>query len=540
MSRLVAVLVLTFTSFVCLIAQSNGYFVQFTDKVGSSYSVDRPEEFLSERAIARRVSQNIEIVENDLPVSDTYVNALKDLGVDVRYTTKWLNGAVVFSSDLELMDTLVNLDFISYVEMTTNSNHVSTLVKFKEGHGMLKSKSKEDYGYAWDQIQTVNGYHLHDRGYNGEGMQIAVLDAGFHSADNAPSLQHLWDNDQILGYKDFVNPNSDFFTTHSHGMKVLSIMGGKIEGSYLGTAPEASYWLLRTEDEAIETPVEPDYWVCAAEYADSVGADVINSSLGYYEFDAPFTSYTYEKLDGNSRASKAAEIAASKGMVVVVSAGNEGADRWYYIGVPADAKNILSVGAMQVDSTRAYFSSYGPSYDQRIKPEIAALGYPTAVQSLNGGIEFGAGTSYSTPVIAGLVACLWQALPHYTSHQLIDLIVSHASNFNNADNSLGHGVPNFNASLKTNINKVMEAGMEWNISPNPFSNYLLIQPLEFDYSLGNVTISLFDIAGNVVYKGKSEMGDMIKLEGFYDMDDGLYILVIESAAGKQHYKVMKN
>ena len=540
MNRVVAVLVLIFTSFVCLMAQSNGYFLQFADKEGSLYTVDRPEEFLSERAIDRRVSQNIDIVENDLPVSATYINALKELGVDVRYTTKWLNGAVVFSSDNELMDTLVNLNFVSYVEMTTNSNHVSTLVKFKEGHGILKNKSEEDYGYAWDQIQTVNGYHLHDRGFDGKGMQIAVLDAGFYSADNAPSLQHLWDKGQILGYKDFVNPNSDFFTTHSHGMKVLSIMGGEIAGSYLGTAPGASYWLLRTEDAATETPVEPDYWVCAAEYADSVGVDVINSSLGYYEFDSPFNSYTYEILDGTSRASRAAEIAASKGMVVVISAGNEGADEWHYIGVPADAKNILSVGAMQVDSTRAYFSSYGPSYDQRIKPEVSALGYFTAVQSLNGGIEFGAGTSYSAPVIAGLVACLWQALPNYTSHQLIDLIISHASNFNNADNSLGYGVPNFNESLKTNIDKVMDAGMEWNISPNPFSNYLLLQPLEFDYSLGNITISLFDVAGNAVFKGKSEMGEKIKLEGFYNMADGLYILVIESAAGKQHYKVMKN
>nr|WP_321412542.1 S8 family serine peptidase [uncultured Carboxylicivirga sp.] len=540
MIKLNTLLLLLFLSTYALLGQSNGYFVQFSDKNNSSFSLDKPTEFLTQRAIDRRLRQNIEITDEDLPVSEKYIDSLKSLGIDVRYTTKWLNGAVVFSSDSELMDTLSNYGFVSFVEMTTRSNYVSTVVKFNEGQGVFKSKLEEEYGYAWDQIRKVNGHYLHENGYKGEGIQIAVLDAGFNSADNMPSLQHLWDNGQIIGYKDFVNPHSDFFSTHYHGMKVLSIMGGEISGSYLGTAPKASYWLLRTEDVATETPVEPDYWVCAAEFADSVGADVINSSLGYYEFDSPFTSYTYQTLDGTSRASKAAEIAASKGMVVVVSAGNEGDDNWHYIGVPADAKNILSVAAMSPDSTRAYFSSYGPSYDQRVKPEVAAVGYYTAVQSLGGGIEFGAGTSYSSPVIAGLVASLWQALPNYSSLDIINLITSSSSNFTNPDDSFGYGIPDFNLALKTDIDSQLDEELEWNVSPNPFNNYLLIKPSITNNLINNVNISLYDIAGNIIFSGHSEVGEMIKLEGFYNTSKGIYILIIESDFGKKYYKVLKN
>ncbi|MCU4164708.1 S8 family serine peptidase [Carboxylicivirga caseinilyticus] len=540
MIKLNTLLLLLFLSTYALLGQSNGYFVQFSDKNNSTFRIDRPTEFLSQRAIDRRFRQNIEITEEDLPVSEKYTDSLRSLGIDVRYTTKWLNGAVVFSSDIELMDTLSNYCFVSYVEMTTRSNYVSTVVKFKEGQGVYKSKSEEEYGYAWDQIQTVNGHYLHENGYKGEGIQIAVLDAGFNAADNMPSLQHLWDNGQIIGYKDFVNPHSDFFSTHYHGMKVLSIMGGEISGTYLGTAPKASYWLLRTEDVATETPVEPDYWVCAAEFADSVGVDVINSSLGYYEFDSPFTSYTYQTLDGTSRASKAAEIAALKGMVVVVSAGNEGDDNWHYIGVPADAKNILSVAAMSPDSTRAYFSSYGPSYDQRVKPEVAAVGYYTAVQSLGGGIEFGAGTSYSSPVVAGLVASLWQALPNYTSLDIINLITSSSSNYNNPDDSFGYGIPDFNLALKTDVDSQLNEELEWIVSPNPFSNYLLIKPSFTSSIIHKVNISLYDIAGNIIFSGQSEVGEMIKLEGFYNTSKGIYILIIESDFGKKYYKVLKN
>nr|WP_319397262.1 S8 family serine peptidase [uncultured Carboxylicivirga sp.] len=540
MGRLFTIIFLLFF-FAGLYGQSKGYFVQFTDKNNSTYRIDRPEEFLSQRAIDRRAKQNIEITEEDLPVSKTYISNLQNLGIDVRFTTKWLNGAIVFSDDDELMNGLTNLDYISYVEMTTNTyNHVSSIVKFKEGYGMMKSQNSEVYGKAWEQIGTVNGQQLHERGYRGEGIHIAVIDAGFDSADRMPTLDHLWQNEQILGYKDFVDPNSNIFTTDSHGMKVLSIMGGKIDNTYIGTAPGASYWLLRTEDAASETPVEPDYWVCAAEFADSVGVDVINSSLGYYEFDPPFTSYTYANLDGTSRASKAAEIAASKGMIVVVSAGNEGGDDWHYIGVPADANNILSVAAMQTDSTRAYFSSYGPSYDQRVKPEIAALGYPAAVQSLGGGIEFGAGTSYSSPVIAGLVACLWQAFPSFTASKIVDLIITNADNYANPDDSFGYGIPDFNASFITKVTTIPKDVINWSLSPNPFTNYLLIKPDFADARINIVTISLYNLAGNCIFSEKSNVSEMIKLEGFYSIPKGLYILTIDSDFGKQYYKVLKN
>jgi len=540
MKRLALILYFFIGGFVTLFGQTNGYFIQFTDKDHSSYSIDKPEEFLSARSIQRRERQNISITEEDLPVSDFYIDSLKNLKIDVRYTTKWLNGAIVFSADNELMDTLLNVSFVSYVEMTKKGEYPSFIKKFEEGHPLIKKTTSVEYGLAWDQIRTINGHLLHEKGFKGEGMQIAVIDAGFNSAESLPSFQHLWNEGRILGTKDFVNPQSNIFEEHYHGMKVLSIMGGEITGTYRGTAPDASYWLLRTEDAYSETPIEPDYWVCSAEFADSVGVDIINSSLGYYEFDAPFTSYTYENLDGTSRASKAAEIAASKGMVVVVSAGNEGNNSWYYIGVPADAKNIISVAAMNADSIRASFSSYGPSYDQRVKPEVAAIGYATAVQSLGGGIELGNGTSYSSPVIAGMVACLWQALPDYKATEIVDLILEHSNQYNAPDDSFGYGIPDFNASVRTDVITINEDKADWYLSPNPFSDYIILKSNKPSSGIHNINLSIFDMVGNKVFSRSFAPSEIIRINDLSLLPEGLYILRFELGYERNHFKILKN
>ncbi len=521
------------------LGQTNGYFIQFTDKNHSLYSADHPEGFLSQRAIDRRQKQNIAITEEDLPVSVFYTDSLKQLNIEVRYTTKWLNGAVVFSSDTELMDTLDKVSFIRYVEMTKLGNKPGAFKKFEEGQISVKSSNDNEYGQAWDQIRTINGHLLHQKGYTGKGMQIAVVDAGFNSAESLPSFQHLWNNGQILGAKDFVNPTSNIFEENAHGMKVLSIMGGEISGTYKGTAPEAGYWLIRTEDAYSETPIEPDYWVCAAEFADSAGVDVINSSLGYYQFDYPFDSDKYESnIDGNSRASKAAEIAASKGMVVVVSAGNEGNDSWHYIGVPADARNILSVAAMAADSTKASFSSFGPSYDGRVKPEVAAMGSATAVQSLGGGIEKGNGTSYSAPVIAGMVACLWQALPDYRAQDIVDLVLRSSNHYSQPDNSFGYGIPDFNVAIKTNVAE-FDNKPGWLLSPNPFDDYIVLKAASKYSENGSVKMLIYDMIGNKVVSREYVAADEIIVDGLAALPKGLYILLLEAESGKYHFKLLK-
>ncbi|MCU4177165.1 S8 family serine peptidase [Carboxylicivirga sp. N1Y90] len=541
--------ILRLTTFICLIivantfianAQGDGYLVSFSDKNHSEYSLDKPLAFLSARAIERRVKQNIAITQEDLPVSSYYTDSLKRLGISVKHTSKWLNAAIVFSSDQELMDTLSRVSFITSLEKTKAPTTASSSIK-KDPiiSDVLKSEAVNDYGAAWTQISTINGHKLHEKDLKGKDIHIAVIDAGFDSADQLPSLLHLWDNNQILGTKDFVDPNSNIFNENDHGMMVLSIMGGHIPGTYMGTAPDASYWLIRSEDAGSETPIEADYWVCAAEFADSAGVDIINSSLGYYKFDAPFNSYTYADMIGTTRASHAASIAASKGMLVVVSAGNEGSSSWKYIGAPADASNILSIGAMQSDSTRASFSSYGPTFDQRLKPELTALGYKTAVQSTNGGIRLGNGTSFSAPVVAGMAACLWQALPEYTSNEIMDIIIASCHNVLKPDYSLGNGVPDFNLALKTDIPFIETQDKTWRVSPNPFKGKLTIQNMNTSALNGAVRVSLYDLVGKLKISKAYENKNCFELDQLSHLPSGLYLLLIENGNDRQHFKVMK-
>ncbi|WP_430809829.1 MULTISPECIES: S8 family serine peptidase [unclassified Carboxylicivirga] len=524
---------------VCLADASaqEGYFVSFSDKNNTPYSLDRPEEFLSARAIERRQRQNISLIESDLPVNPHYIDSLKQAGIDVRHTTKWLNGAILFCANTALMDTLTRISFIASVEKTKPSNELpSSRHKFETSYPSLKKTSSSFYGASHRQLGTVNGHHLHEKGYRGEGMQIAVIDAGFFKADNLPLFSHLWQNGQILGSKDFVDPLSNIFTTHSHGMHVLSIMAGNQDGIYRGASPDASYWLLRTEDAASEHPIEADYWICAAEFADSAGADVVNTSLGYYEFDPPSSSYAYTHMDGSTRISQACDIASSKGMLMVTSAGNEGASSWHYIGAPADARYGIAVGAITADSTRASFSSFGPSYDGRIKPDVSALGDSVAVQGTRGSISYGNGTSFAAPIISGLAACLWQAMPHKNAAEIRQLIIESAHQANAPNNALGYGIPNFRIALFTDIKQKIQSPARWKVAVNPFGSQLKLigtgkQP---------VSIAIYDILGNLMYYKDHPMQEEIIINEVAHMANGIYLVIIENSAIKQHIKVIKN
>ncbi len=517
------------------IVAQDGYFVSFTDKKGTPYSIEHPEKFLSKRAIERRSRQNIAIAENDLPVSPGYIDSLKKAGIDVRHTTKWMNGAIVISNNISLMDTLERVSFIKAVERTKPALSGEAANKMEPTYPLLKSTLNNPYGEAWMQISTVNGHHLHNSGFRGEGMHMAVIDAGFYKANELPLTKHLWDNNQILGTKDFVNPASDIYSEHSHGMNVLSILGGKLNQQYQGTAPEASFWLLRTEDSNSEHPIEPDYWICAAEFADSAGVDVINTSLGYYQFDAPSDSYTYEMMNASTRASIASDIASSKGMLIVTSAGNEGNTSWRYIGAPADAQHCLAVGAIAADSTRAAFSSFGPTYDKRIKPEVSALGVAVAVQNRSGGISKGNGTSFSAPVISGLAACLWQAMPEKTAEEIRQLILNNAHQSTQPDNELGYGIPDFNLAYQVNINDVGSEPSKWTVAPNPFSNQLVLT----HPNGSEVRVSIYDILGNLKFRQEYGHQARIRIDEAAGFANGIYIVTIENKHFKQHVKVIK-
>jgi serine protease AprX len=551
---IVAVILLAFFKNSTAQVSPKHYLVNLTDKKHSSYSIDKPNEFLSERALARRAKAGIEITENDIPVSKFYLDSLKSLGLKIINISKWMNSVSVFSTDTALLDTLDRLSFvrsmgIDKVESSTLEMNLTKKPPVKP-HGVEEADSTYflKYGNSFKQIKVHNGHLMHNEGYYGQGMQIAILDAGFYKVDELPAFERLRENNQILGVRDFVDGDKQVYDADSHGMKVLSTMAGFIPGELLGTAPKASYWLLRSEQAATEYIIEEHNWVVAAEFADSVGADIINSSLGYSDFDDPSTSHTYTDLDGNTTMiTRAADIAASKGMLVVTSAGNEGFSQWKYISAPADADSILSIGAIMPDGRRAYFSSYGPTSDQRIKPDVCAIGLPSIVSGTNGFASSSSGTSFSSPIMAGLVACLWQAHPELTNMDIIDVIKRSASQFSAPDTSLGYGIPDIYAAhlyLKTSGAIDVKKQGSMRVFPNPFKTKLHIEFLSQQINIPyNMRIEMFDLKGQkVIDDFQPEIKNNFKIttyEQFKDLSSGLYLLRLTADNLVLQKKVMK-
>lgn len=417
------------------------YRIGLTDKAATTYSLSRPQDFLSERAIARRQKQHIAIDSTDLPVCKAYVDEIRRTGVHIVQTGKWENYVTVSCNDPKLVERIAALPFVRSTEKVwtapakdkpTHSTQRDTLIN------QPKEYKGEYYGPAADQIKMSHGDQLHDAGFKGQGMVIAVIDAGFHNADKIKAL----DNVRILGTKDFVSREADIFAESSHGMAVLSCMAMNRPDIMVGTAPEASYWLLRSEDEYSEHLVEQDYWAAAVEFADSVGADVINTSLGYYTFDDKTKNYRLRDLDGRfSLMSRQAGHIAGKGMILVCSAGNSGAGSWKKITPPGDADQVLTVGAITKESTLATFSSIGPTADGRIKPDVVAVGFRADVMGTNGNQSHANGTSFASPIMCGMVTCLWQACPTLTAQEVIELVRRSGDRADYPDNIYGYGVP---------------------------------------------------------------------------------------------------
>ncbi len=432
--------------FLYLFADSNyKYWVQFTDKNESVYSLDNPSEFLSQRALQRRAKQHIIVDSLDIPVNKIYVDSVLSFGVLLHTRSKWFNGITISVADTTVIPAISNLSFVKNVEKTFVPN-LTRSAKIDERNFSRRtvSVSNSGYGNSFDQINMHNGTWLHQAGFKGDGMQIAVLDAGFLNVNTNPVFAEIRNTGRILGTEDFVNSSSDIYQENYHGGQVLSILAANRYDEFIGTAPDASYWLIRTEDSNSEFPVEMDNMIAGMEFADSVGVDIITASLGYFFFDDSTMNLSYCKMDGKTyRVSIAQTIAVRKGMVVVTSAGNEGAKKWHYIVTPADADSILSVGAVTSTLEKSDFSSFGPTADGRIKPGVMALGSNTAVVNEVGEVSVNSGTSMAAPVISGLVACLWQALPTMTNVQIMELIKKHSNRYETPDNEYGYGIPDF-------------------------------------------------------------------------------------------------
>lgn len=420
------------------------YRVYLKDKKESPYKKSRPQEFLSQKALDRRAKWKIKIDDKDLPVSPGYIKKLSENGSKVLCVSKWNNTALVQNADSTKLEALGRLPFVSRVQKV----FAGTLYEFPDDIREKRLSEINDslsctatfYGAASDQVNQLNGMLLHNAGFRGKGMTIAIIDGGFHNAD----AMKLLDNVRILGTHNFVRPGQSVYDENSHGMSVLSCIGANKPNVLVGTAFEAEFWLLVSEDSYSETPAEEDYWAAAVEYADSVGADVVNTSLGYNSFDDKSMNVEYHELDGKSRLnSRSASLAASRGLMVVNSAGNSGNDSWKLITPPADAFDVITVGAVKRDGENTLFSSLGNTADGRIKPDVMAMGQGSAVARSNGQVGYANGTSFSSPITAGMVACLMQALPEYKPEEIIKLLHECGNYAEHPNNIYGYGIPDY-------------------------------------------------------------------------------------------------
>lgn len=541
------------------------YIVFFKDKDNSPYSVNHPEEFLSERALARRERQHISILPNDIPVNSWYVDSVLVRGFTYLNRSRWMNSLTVQTGDTGKISSIRTLPFVKNVirvsrlirTVKKNKNDVCNLTdsgiichgKSSPGNSTqytpVMSYPVYNYGQSYDQVHMLGGDVLHSQGYRGDGVIIAVQDAGFWHVDKLAAFDSLWLNNQIIGIKDFVEPWENVFTKSTHGMMVLSIIAGNIPGQLMGTGPKASFLLLRSEDAGSETMVEEYNWVAAAEYADSTGADIISSSLGYTTFDDSTQNHTYSMMDGKTTViTIGAEMAATKGILVVNSAGNSADKPWHYIGAPADADNILACAAVGYDREYAPFSSVGPASDGRVKPDVSSMGYGTFIASTLGGVSSGSGTSFSAPLISGMCACLWQANPLLSNMDMIRIIKESSDRYSRPDNYYGFGIPNFSIAnmIAKNINiHDLDNENQINIYPNPFYNniYLMFSSL---YSK-QVVVELFDINGQRLYYDKDEIRNSgynsIVIDNLDYLSDGLYLVRLTSGDKVTSCKVLK-
>lgn len=526
-------------------AQVNRYFVYFSDKSGVDYpySVDAPSAFLTQEAIDRRNTQGIAVDHSDLPVDPSYVQGIKDAGADVYFTSRWLNGALI-NLDASLTTTLEALAYVTEVRLIASGTRLShdqnvpeDPVSFEDPPFVL--------GNSTDQLAMLGADQMHEDGYQGQGMRIAVLDNGFTGVNAFSPFEHLWTNDRIIATKDFVTNSGDVYQLGEHGTAVFSIISANYtssEGVMKGAAYEAEFILCVTEDNHAENILEEYNWLLGAEFADSLGADIINGSLGYLTFDISAHDYTYDDLDGRTAISSlAAQFAARKGMVVVVSAGNEGNDPWGFIIPPADADSILTVGSVNPDLSYTVFSSRGNTSDGRIKPDIAALGLSTSHVNGAGAITKGNGTSYASPLIAGFTAGIWQKNPNWSRGEVIEAIKNSGHMNQSPDSLRGWGVPNYTHASEGTIALLVDEAFEIKVTayPNPFDGSSLF--LKTTGSLeDDLQVRLFDSQGrliiNEVYAKESLQETIeLKVEG---RQQGVYFLFLQTGTLQKTIKLV--
>ena len=557
MKKLV-VLIISMIYLTSLFSQESGlslYVLHFADKGINKSALINPTLYLTEKSVERRLNHKIPFDQTDIPINAQYKQEVSKTGAKVLTSSRWFNN-VVIEANADMINKITVLPYISNIQPLGNNTQkqVSSSPSEKllfEGtiitpltDGTLKQGTADlyNYGAAFNQINQIRGTYLHNMGYSGQGMTIAVIDAGFNSVDILLCFDSLRKNNQIKGTHDFAQPGNNVYSTAmaSHGTSVLSCMAAYINGQMVGTAPKADYWLLRSEVGATETILEEYYWVSAAEFADSVGVDLINSSLGYTTFpESPAFNHTYADMDGNTTiVTKGADKAAEKGILVVNSAGNDGAKPWKYIGAPADGDSVFTIGAVTAAGIRAGFSSVGPTSDGRIKPTVSAQGSATAIWSPTGMVT-GSGTSFSSPIMCGMTACLWQAFPGLSNMDIIDLIIASASQANQPDSLLGYGIPDFQKASSTL--SVQNHSIETTIVayPNPVADKLtLCFPVSIE---GKLKIEIVNLQGKIVYSNQRNEGSIrcLQINDIGYLPSGIYLIKVSDHSLNLSGKIIK-
>lgn len=518
----------------CVLFSQEDAWVYFRDKPNAQSYLNNPLSMLASRSLERRTNQSIALNVTDVPLETSYVNQVKSsTGITILAKSKWLNALHIRGAQSNII-ALKQLLFVEKV-VFANKNLNTTAKKVTENqiaNATDKFKTTVDYSYGTsaNQIQMLNGHLLHQQNKTGSGKVIAVLDAGFPSVNTALPFKRLRDNNQILGGYNFVTRNPNFYSGDDHGTMVLSTIGGFQENALVGTAPDASFYLFVTENDASENPIEESLWVEAAERADSLGVDIITTSLGYFAYDNSNYSHSYSDMNGSTNfISRGAEMAFNKGIIVVASAGNEGNTVEPHIGAPADAVSVITVGSVTSNKLKSSFSSIGPSYDGRIKPDVMAQGTAAIVSDTNGNIRAIDGTSFSCPIMAGMIACLWQAYPTKTNKQIRQMVLESADRYTAPNTDYGYGIPNFGATLSATEFQVSSS---FSVFPNPAQT-----TVSFIFENHTAAVSVFSVLGQKVLEQQiTSQNPILSVES---LKSGLYFFTFESEGLHRTGKIIK-
>ncbi len=530
----------------CITFAQQDAWVFFTDKENVAESIANPISILTQEAIDRKEMHGVAIDERDVPVNEAYIAVIKEqAGITVLAKSKWMNCVHVRGSQeaiqaLEELTLELGSDFfVSGIEFADDS-----LTRSSEGFGFVKDDPQDThpqrveytYGATENQVTMLNADFLHQQDFTGDGIIVAVLDSGFPGIDTNAGFARTRDNGRLLDGYDFVDrvDNEFAFASSSHGTRTASDIVGFIQDQFVGTAPDAFLYCFRTEDVNSENPVEESYWVEAAERADSLGVDVINTSLGYRTYDNPAYSHTYEDMDGQTTfISRGSNLAFEKGMLLVTSAGNSGTGM---ISAPADAPGVLTVGAVDSNGDYVNFSSIGPSSDGRIKPDVMAKGQSAAVIRADGVITTSNGTSFSSPIMAGAVASFWQAYPELTNAEVMQIVRESSHLFTNPTPQMGYGIPNFEDAFN-NVLSVDESAFAkaYTLSPNPANSIVQIQ---FPEGASQAAVFVYDMLGKkVLQKDITITDNAVEIDR---LTSGVYIVQIQEEGLSTTQKLIKN